>query len=140
LRFEILTFKVMDQHEEDLQGKIARGETVQADIDVKAYRVVFHALKKEPVAMLSSSFEDRIIQLVVEKRMREERRDKFWFGFGLFMIFIAFVVAIALTGFAWNLGFLRNMSDYSGVAIFGVAFIAFLNWLDKKIGITPTHF
>jgi hypothetical protein len=128
----------MDLHEEELQRKIEHGETVEADNDVKAYRVVFHVLKKEPVAMLSSSFEDRIIQLVIEKRIREEQRDKFWFGFGLFLIFISFVVAIALTGFAWNLGFLRNMSDYSGLAIFGVAFIAFLNWLDKKLGITPT--
>jgi hypothetical protein len=125
----------MNEYEDELQGKVERNElnATSNDVDVNSYQIVFRALKKEPASRLSSQFEDRIIQLVIEKRLKEARRDNFWFCFGLFLIFIAFIVAIALTGFSLNFGFLSAMADYKGLAVFGVIFIAFLNWLDKKL-------
>jgi hypothetical protein len=123
----------MNRHEEDLQGKVERNEPVNTnDLDANSYRIVFRALKKEPEMTLSSPFEERIIRLMIEKRLREERRDRFWFGFGIALILIAFIVAIVLTGFAFDFGFLKDMADYKGLAVFAVIFIALLNWVDKK--------
>jgi hypothetical protein len=110
---------MMDQHEEGLQEKMERGEVVNRNEDTRAYDIVFHALKKTPEKTLSPSFEERIIQLVIEKRLKEARRDNFWFGFGLFLIFIAFVVAISMTGFALNFGFLNAMADWKGLVELG---------------------
>ena len=125
----------MNKSDEDLQKDIERNEIPASDdIDVQSYRVVFCALKKDdPSLRFSSSFEDRIIELVLEKRRKEARRDAFWFGFGVFLIFIAFIVAIALTGFSLNFGFLSAMADYKGLVLFAVAFIALLNWLDRRL-------
>lgn len=124
----------MSTNEEELQKKIEMNPSVDSDdIDAKSYQLVFRALKKEPSAELSRNFEERIIQLVLEKRRREARRDSFGFGFGIFMMLITLIVAIAFTGFSLELGFLKAMSDYKGLVVFGIAFVIFLNWLDKKL-------
>jgi hypothetical protein len=127
----------MNPWEEDLQNEIERNDRPDSDdLDAQSYRVVFRALKKDdPAKQLSRSFEDRIIALVLEKRRREERRERFWFGFGVFLIFIAFVVAIVMTSFSLNFGFLNAMADYKGLALFAIAFIALLNWIDRKLGL-----
>lgn len=35
--------------------------------------------------------------------------------------------------FRLDFGFLNGMADYKGLALFGLVFIVFLNWLDKKL-------
>ena len=124
----------MNAYEEELQKKIEEGKTPQGDeLDVKAYREVFRALKKEPEYSVSPGFIDRIVMRVEEKRSKDSSRDMFWFGAGIFLMVVALIVAIAFTGFKINAGFLTNMSEFKGVIIFGIAFIAFLNWVDKRL-------
>ena len=38
-----------------------------------------------------------------------------------------------MSGFKPGLGFLKGISPYAGVFVFGVAFILFLNRLEKKL-------
>lgn len=124
----------MSLHEEELQKKIESGENPQGDeLDVKAYREVFHALNHDRGFELPANFTDRVVAKVMGKRKKDSSRDMWWFGIGIFLIVIAFVVAVVFTGFKMDLGFLRGIADYKGLVIFGIAFIAFLNWLDKKL-------
>ena len=124
----------MNRYEEELQKNIEAGKTPDGDeLDVKAYREVFQALKKEPGFELSSGFADRVMAKAVESRKKDSSRDMLWLVVGIFLIFISLVVAIMLTGFKLSAGFLSGMSDYKGLFVFGVAFIGLLNWLDKRL-------
>src|SRR5687768_13187878 len=124
----------MNAYEEELQKKIEEGKTPQGDeLDVKAYREVFRALKKEPGYSVSPGFIDSIVMRVEEKRSKDSSRDMLWFGAGIFLMVVALIVAIAFTGFKINAGFLANMGEFKGVIIFGIAFITFLNWVDKRL-------
>jgi len=121
-------------YEEELQKRIESNPLMDSnDLDVKSYQSVFRALKQSPAVKLSNNFEDRVIKIIGEKRRKDSSRDIFWLGFGIFLTLIAFVVAIAMTGFNLNFGFLKAMADYKGLLIFGVVFIGVLNWLDKKL-------
>lgn len=124
----------MNQHDDELQKNIEQGvEPMGDDLDVHAYRVLFSRLKREPDFHLPINFSDSVVTRVIEKRKREASREFLWFGAGMFLLLIAFVVAVALSGFKPNFGFLKNMSSYLGLLIFGVAFILSLQFLDKKI-------
>ena len=54
-----------------------------------------------------------------------------WLGTGMFSLFITLIVAIAMSGFKLNFGFLKNMSGYAGLFVFGAVLILVLNQLDK---------
>src|SRR5688572_15013230 len=124
----------MNRYEEELQKSIEAGQVPQGDeLDVKAYRDVFRVLKQEPKTELSSAFADRVMMLVEKKRRRDYSRDMFWLVGGIFLIFIAFIVAIVFTGFKFTPGFLSGVADYKWLFAFGVVFIVFLNWLDKRL-------
>jgi len=51
---------------------------------------------------------------------------------------IASVVAILMTEFKLDMGFLSGLSSFKGLIIFGIFFIGLLHWLDKKL-IRPTE-
>lgn len=124
----------MNPYEEELQKSIEGGQVPQGDeFDVKAYRDVFRALKQEPKTELSSAFADKVMILVEKKRRRDSSRDMVCLVGGIFLIFIAFIVAIVFTGFKFTPGFLSGIADYKWLFVFGVAFIIFLNWLDKRL-------
>lgn len=124
----------MNQQDEDLQKNMEAGTSpVGDDLDIQAYRELFVRLKQEPDFQLPVNFSDSIVARVIEKKKRHASRDFYWFGAGMFLLLVAFVVAIAMTGFKPDLGFLKNMSSYLGLFIFGTAFILALHFLDKKI-------
>ncbi len=130
----------MNHYEEELQRNLEAGKNPQGDeLDVKAYQSVFNALKHEPEFTLSSSFADKVVGMAVKKQQSKSTfREYFWFGFGFFLMLVAFVVAIVLTEFKLNMGFLNGLSSYKGVIIFGIFFIGVLHWLDKRL-IRPTE-
>lgn len=103
------------------------------DLDVKAYSQVFAALNKEPSFQLSPGFADRVMKKILELQRRDKRRDLWWLIIGFVLILIGFIWAIIFTGFNFDLGFLKAMSSYSGLFIFGVLFVLVLQWLDKKV-------
>lgn len=124
----------MNQHEEDLQKNIEAGLKPTGDeLDIQAYQEVFLRLKLEPEVPLSGNFANNIVDKVIEKRRRAASRDFFWFGVGIFFLLIAFVVALAMSAFTFNFGFLKDMSGYAGLFVFGVVFILILDRLDKKL-------
>ena len=130
----------MNRYEEELQRNLEAGKNPEGDeLDVKAYQSVFNALKQEPEFTLSSSFADKVVGMAVKKQQSKTTfREYFWFGFGIFLMLIAFVVTILLTEFKLDMGFLNGLNSYKGVIIFGICLIGLLHWLDKKL-IRPTE-
>ena len=110
-------------------GKISHHEE---NPDTNAYRHVFRALEKEPMLRLSGSFSDKVIQKL-ESRNTSVLADYFWLAFGIFLSVLALLIAVAMTGFKLNFGFLSAMSSYKGLFIFAVVLMAALHFLDKKL-------
>jgi predicted exporter len=128
----------MNGNDEELQKKIESGFSSNADdLDVKAYQEVFARLAKKPHVNLSADFADVVIKRIEERQRRSASHDFFWLGFGVSLLIIALIVAAIMSGFRPTLGFLKGMSAYAGVFAFGIAFILFLNRLDKKIVTKP---
>ena len=124
----------MNSNDEDLQKNIESGIRSNADeLDVRSYQEVFARLRKRPEVNLSADFADRVITRIEAKAKRGASRDFFWLAFGISLLIVALVVATLLSGFKPTLGFLQGMSAYAGVFAFGIAFILFLNRLEKKI-------
>ena len=124
----------MNSYEEELQKNLEKSESSDADgLDVKAYQEVFRALKKDPGYELSSSFAQTVIARMISEQQSKSSKDYFWFGAGIFFLAVAFLGTILFIGFRFDFGFLNGMSDYAGLAVFGIAFIAILNWLDNRL-------
>ena len=122
----------MNAHEEELQKNVEAGR-VSDDLDAKAYQQVFSGLKQEPEFKLPASFADTVVARIQTQQSKSLRREYFWLGFGIFLSVIKFIVAVALTGFSFDLGFLNGLSNVKDVLIFGAAFILALHWLDKRL-------
>jgi hypothetical protein len=124
----------MNEYEEQLQNSLEKGEKpLNESMDVKAYQEIFRALKKEPGYELPPRFAERIVSRIIRDQESRNTTDYFWFGAGIFFLLMAFIATILFTGFRFDFGFLRVMSDYKGLAIFGVMFVIFLNWVDKRL-------
>ena len=124
----------MKSYEEELQNKIESGASGEDNgLDARAYREVFRALEKEPGYKLPSTFAEKVVAKVAARQKTEQSRDYFWFFSGVLVLLIAAAATIAVTGFKLDFGFLTSMADYKGLAIFGVVFVAVLNWLDRRL-------
>lgn len=123
----------MNLYEEELQNNIERGLPGGDELDSKAYREVFRVLKKDPGHAVQSRFAENVIARIVAREKKEQSRDYLLFFSGLFVLLVAAGATIVVTGFRLDFGFLRSMADYKGLAVFGVLFIGFLNWLDKRL-------
>jgi preprotein translocase subunit SecF len=128
----------MNPYEDELQKNVEKGETSIGDgLDVKAYQAVFRALKKDPHYQLPSTFAEKVAARIIARQHEKVSKDYLWFGAGIVFLIISFVGTLIYTGFRLDLkfafGFLAVMSDYKGLAVFGIVFIFLLNWLDKKL-------
>lgn len=119
-----------DEFQSNLEGKNPDGDAM----DLKAYQTVFSGLKKEPDFSLSPAFADKVVGLVIKKqKTKSNLKELLWFGLGISLLFMAFITAIALTGFEFNFGFLNALSAYRGLIAFAIFFIGLLHWLDKRL-------
>lgn len=124
----------MNHYEEELQNNIEARNVSVNDADTKAYQHVFKSLKKEPEFTLPMGFADRVANMVAERNEKKiYTRDLIWLVVGVVFITIGFIIAIAVGGLKFDLSFLSGIAEYKGLIIFGVVFIGFLNWLDKKL-------
>src|SRR5579872_6741780 len=124
----------MNRKDEDLQKKFDDGNRPEDGIDAQAFQKVFDALKHEPEFTLPVYFADRLVTLIEAKEdSKEITRDNLWLGLGLLSFVIALIVASVLTGFKLSVGAFQFFAGYPGLIIFGIVFIALLNWVDKKI-------
>jgi hypothetical protein len=114
--------------DEQLQKQIESGVTPTTE-DGRVYQQLFKTLKQEPAFHVSLPFADRIL---AKLEKRDEQRDFRWLAFGIFLSVVALVIALALTN-AWTIGVFSFVSGYPGLVIFGVMFIVFLNWVDRKV-------
>ena len=124
----------MNNEDKDLQNQFDRGDFSNEGIDAQAYQKVFDALKQEPEYTLPVYFADRLITLIESKeKAKEISHDNFWLGLGLFSFVVALIVALVLIDFKLSFGAFQFFAGYRGLIFFGIAFIALLNWVDKKI-------
>lgn len=121
------------KHEEKIQEDIERG--VQADtVDHKAYEIVFQTLEKEQPTPLPADFATRVMrQILAREQSKSSSRDMWWLILGALSITLAAIVAIALSGFKPSLGFLSALSEFRGLIIFGAAFIALLQFIERRL-------
>lgn len=124
----------MNQQEEEQQKSIEAGlKPTGDDADIQAYYEVFSRLDREPDTHLSPGFADQVVARIVARKDKSAIRDYLWLGTGVILLMLSFLVAARKCGFTLNLGFLRSMSGYAGLFIFGAVFVTILNILDWRI-------
>lgn len=119
--------------DEEIQKNFESGNPSRlSEADQAAYRVVFGAISKEPLAKISDLFAERVVKKIVAQKKRETRRDFVWLSFGIVFLVVGLIVTAAFAGLRLELGFLKEISGYAGVFIFGVVIILAFNWIEKK--------
>jgi len=126
----------MNQHEENIQNQIERGEAATGP-DADAYRMIFSALQKEPSFALPSGFADRVVQRAVAELARKEAlRDRWWFIGGGVLLVAALVVSLVLVEFKLafkpGVGVFTFLAGYPGLVLFGLGFVLLLHFIDRK--------
>jgi hypothetical protein len=120
-------------NEEYLQEQSELGKHDKG-LDSLAYQKVFDALKKESTAGLSPEFADKVmLKLQTQSTSRSSGFELLLALIGGLFCIIVLIVAVVLTGFKVQLGFLESLHGYKGVFIFGIVFIIFLHWIDKVV-------
>lgn len=123
----------MNPKKETLRKKLEQDEFLKGlagEEDVKAYRLFLRAVEKEETFELSDDFAEKVAGRLNLKHSAVH--EFLWFGVGIFLLIISCIVAIALTDFKFDFGFLESISPYSGVFLFGTIFIILLHLIDKK--------
>ncbi len=115
--------------EEELQRLAEQQSMSGTDKDSRAYKIVFEALHSDTDFQLSSRFADQVLGRLQEQ---SDAREYVWFGLGIVLLLAAAVVAGVLTDFKPDMGFLKGMSRYFNLFIFGGLFILAIQWLDRK--------
>jgi len=115
--------------DEELQTKIEQGLT-ETSTDAQAYQHVFKVLKIDPEFNLPIQFANRLISLLEKK---EEKRDYFWLAMGILLSIISLIATIALVAERWSINSFSFLSSNVGLVVFGVLFVAFLQWVDRRV-------
>lgn len=120
----------MINSDEELQAEIEKGHAGGDSPDSKAYQKVFDALKKEPY-QLPATFADSVVSRI-QASSPGLSNDYFWFGLGIFTFITAALIATTMTDFKISFGAFKFVSGYSGLLLFGLAFILLIQWFDKQ--------
>ena len=119
--------------DEEIQKRLESNRPIDGnDRDVVTYRRLFEIISKEPKMKISNAFADDVVKKIVVQKKREARRDMVWLSFGVVFLLVGLVVTAAVAGLQFQLGFLKEMSGYAGLFVFGIAVIIAFNWLEKK--------
>lgn len=114
--------------DEEVQREVELGNN-PLHPSARVYRKVFDVLRKEPGYLLPGSFADRAVRRIVAAH---SSKDIYWFYAGLFSLGVAGLVATILVHARFGVGVFKFISGYPGLVIFGLAFVLFLQWLDRK--------
>lgn len=122
--------------EEEIQKKIqdnAIQEIDKDDPDVIAYLRVFRALPKTR----EYSVPERFAETVIRKLERKQKRifllhEYMWLTAGILLLVTAGAYTVTRLDFKIDFGFL-NAFSYKGVLVFGIFFIAMLNYIDRRV-------
>jgi hypothetical protein len=124
----------MSNHDEELQRKTEAGIfDDENDLDAASYKMVFKALSKQSEVKLSEHFSDSVITKIQARQKRTALRDFLWLLLGVTFLVVGFVIAFVVSGLQFEFGFLKQISSYSGVFIFGAIVIVIFNWVEKRL-------
>jgi hypothetical protein len=125
----------MNPQDEELQERVEHSGRVAAEdgLDASAYQQIFHSLRQDPGYALPANFAESLANRLMPEQKSFFSRDFAWFGIGIFGLTASFCIAILFFGFKIDFTFLTGLGDFKGLLIFGISFVAFLNWLDKKV-------
>ncbi|HEY0651625.1 MAG TPA: hypothetical protein VGD65_00810 [Chryseosolibacter sp.] len=119
--------------DEEIQKKFeADMFTSVRDSEHRAYGIVFRALSQSPTVKISDTFAERVVKKIVAQRKREARRDFIWLMLGVVFLMVGLIVTASIAGLQFELGFLKEMSHYGGIFIFGIIVILAFSWIEKK--------
>lgn len=120
-------------YEEEMQHKIHNGETGDS-VDELAYQAVFSALRKGPRTEIAPGLADRVV-LSLEKRKAVQKSsfDIIMAITGGVLFLMGLIASVVVTGFRPDFGFLKAISDFKGLFLFGVGFVTVLNFIDKQL-------
>jgi hypothetical protein len=121
----------MKTKDEELQNKIIAGGT-DGSADGLVYKKVFDAITVEPSFNLPFNFADTVIKQIENREAKSTAYDLRWLAVGIFVLLLGAVVGGVLSGFKPSFGAFKFWASYPGLFAFGLAFILFLQWLDKK--------
>lgn len=102
------------------------------EVDAVA-RMISVLEEEDNTIRLPVDFSEKVLQRVVQRQARELRFG--WFGYflGIFGLIICLIVSLVFVDFKIDMGFLKNISAYSGLFLFGAAFIFILHLIEKKL-------
>jgi len=125
----------MNIHDEEMQKSLEAGQPATGDeVDTKAYRHVFDALRQEPEFVLPHGFANRLVRALVQQQTEKTTtREYVWFGVGIVLLLAAFITAIVLTDFKFDIGVFSALKSYKGLFLFAIVFISLLHVLDKRL-------
>jgi len=125
----------MNIHDEEMQKNLEAGQPAAGDeVDVKAYRQVFDALRQEPEFVLPQAFASRVVRALAQQQTEKTTaREYVWFGVGIVLLLAAFITAIVLTDFKFDIGVFSALRSYKGLFLFALVFIGLLHILDKRL-------
>lgn len=122
------------KHREEFEKQLEQAGLIQGDKDAQAYQKVFDALSREPNHyQLHPGFADRVIARMSFERKESASRDNLFFVLGLSLMMIVAIIGAVLAGFKPDFGAFKFLAGYPGLVVFGIAFVLFLHWLDKKL-------
>jgi hypothetical protein len=122
----------MTKRDEELQNGILSGAGDDS-VDGVAYKRVFNALSTEPEFNLPINFADKVIRQIEIKEAKSTAHEMRWLAVGIFIMVAAAVVGAVLSGFKPGFGAFKFWASYPGLFIFGLAFILFIQWLDRRL-------
>ena len=123
----------MSTQDEEIQKKLEAGSAVEPDLDSIAYQRVFKSISAEPDFHLSPRFTDRVLSKLNTSEGQSANREMYWLAAGVFVLVMAAAVGAFLTGFKPSFGAFKFWNRNVGLFVFGVAFLAAIQWLDKKL-------
>lgn len=127
----------MKESEENIQKLVETNQHVEG-ADVESYKIVFNALKKRPDFKLPSNFAHRV-SAMAPSQAKAFDWDKLFLISGCISFLIALIYSILTLHAKFSVGIFSFVSGYPGLIVFAIAFVIFLNWIDKKWISKSTH-
>jgi hypothetical protein len=97
---------------------------------------VFRALRREPSYSLPPDFAEKVLLATESTKGKSSLFDHLWLIAGILVLLSGFGVTVILLDLKIQLdiqwGFLKGLSDFKGILIFALLFVALLHFIDKQ--------
>ena len=121
--------------EEELQSKIHNNESEldKTDPEIIAYKRVFQALSTSADYSVPLDFADVVIKKLEARQKRSVlQHDFLWLCLGVLLLLTGGAYTTITMKLKIDFGFLEDFA-YKGVLVFGVCFVAALNYIDRRV-------